>query len=58
MIRRPVNVYPVAEIQLKPEQKARVAIDGMLEAADWAVQDYTSTALDLRAGPRAPIPWT
>ena len=39
----------VAEVQLKPEQKARAAIDGMMEAADWAVQDYKHTAIDLAA---------
>jgi type I restriction enzyme R subunit len=35
--------------RLLPEQRARVRIDGMLEAAGWVVQDYK--AVNLYAGP-------
>ena len=39
----------VPDVRLQPEQQARLAIDGMLEAAGWAVQDYRATAIDLGA---------
>jgi hypothetical protein len=35
--------------RLLPEQRARVRIDAMLEAAVWVVQDYKAVNLDLES---------
>jgi type I restriction enzyme R subunit len=44
------NTSLAAETYLTPEAKARVRIDGMLEAAGWAVQDYRTVNLSAARG--------
>ena len=35
---------------MKPEDKARVKIDGLLQAAGWSVQDYRELSLGASLG--------